>query len=558
LIGKNDNGLCMTSTSNRSLNIRHFAVSALLGMIAAAITLVLGIQIVIVSEQKALEDKAVSLVEILVKNNIAREAIFKHVKTLNGDLCSPAALMDLRQQLYRYHNIRDVVVFEAEKPVIECSALAGPLARPFQLTGTPRRNNVFPERRAWNEPALDFLPDDKLHHLVRDGRFGIIIDSHLMKEAASEFDWQLYVRKGDGQYSHHVYGNKELHSEFEKNDTLFGLSGKLISRACLGGDGYLCILVGRPVSQVIGKNRLTLVPGVILAAVAGLLGYRITRQAYASGLSTKGRIINAYRSADKKGFHCHYQPIVELATGRIVGCEVLARFKDRIGTIPPIEFIPIIEQAGNTWDFTETVMHRISEDFEALPVLPADFRVSINVYPADLDDDNFDRLQNSKVLNDLLQLGPKIVCEILETGFADSRSPTKALQYLKNSGVVIAIDDFGTGFSNLQQLKTLDADYLKIDKSFVDEISVGNGYVEGTFIPHIVSLATENKIDVIAEGIETAEQAPTLAKLGARFGQGYFFARPLPLQDFKALLKRNHEALDHPTSNTLGGFALVH
>ncbi len=515
---------------------RHLIASCLIGLIVTAITIALTIQIIIQSEKDNLKRSAAFFQQDVIRVGQAREAIFEFAKTLGNAPCSPDTLSAFRRQLYLHHVINDIVAFDPNAQLIVCSALAGVLQQPYAVPGTPRRNPVFPDRLAWNEPVLGFLPGEDLHHLMRDGSFGVVLNTRSLKEAFANEDWEVYVRNGEDEFSHHAFGG-DLYGDYETYRTSILPVEKVVVRVCVTDDHFLCMLLGRPILEVMRNQSLAFLPSIFLAMFLGLAGFGVTERHFARRDSVEGRVGRALRNRDAKTFFCHYQPVVDLGTGRIGGCEILARFKDEIGVLSPVDFIPVIEKTGQTWAFTELIMRTVLDDFASFGDLPPRFRLAVNVFPLDLAQDNLASLRESKELNGLMARGPQVVFEILETSMTEFGTTALAFQFLAQSGVEIAIDDFGTGFSNLEQLKAVDADYLKIDKTFVEEILGGRGTIAGSLVRHIVSLAAENGIRVVAEGVEQDEQAHALKDLGVGLGQGYLFSRPVPCEDFKILLR---------------------
>lgn len=231
----------------------------------------------------------------------------------------------------------------------------------------------------------------------------------------------------------------------------------------------------------------------------------------------------------------HYQPVVELAGQRIVKAEALVRWRHpRLGLVQPEAFIPLAEESGlivgiGDWVFRQAVRcaKRWSER------LQAPFQVSVNKSPA-----QFLPSARGGWLRALGQAGVSgdvIAVEITEGVLLDA-SPAvqeKLLAY-RDAGIQVAIDDFGTGYSSLAYLKMFDIDYLKIDQSFVRDITEDR--TNRTIAETIIVMAHKLGLKVIAEGIETREQLDLLARAGCDYGQGFLFSRPLPATGLDTLL----------------------
>ena len=234
---------------------------------------------------------------------------------------------------------------------------------------------------------------------------------------------------------------------------------------------------------------------------------------------------------------CHYQPMVALPSGSIVGCEVLARLQDGDNLIYPDAFIPALRRNKLTWQFDAMVSRKALHALAAaLPAQERPFSVALNFFPHNLKRDIVHpHLQ--AILGVLGRTDLHIHLEVTEYDFSKHLIPD--LRYLKTEGYSISIDDFGTGYSNLGVVKHIAPDYLKIDKSFVFEM--GDTTIRSSLIPEIIAIANAIGSTVVAEGIETQTQVMRLCALGVQYGQGYYFARPLALDALLTLLQENQQ-----------------
>jgi sensor c-di-GMP phosphodiesterase-like protein len=229
---------------------------------------------------------------------------------------------------------------------------------------------------------------------------------------------------------------------------------------------------------------------------------------------------------------CHYQPIMDLVSGKPIGCEVLARLRDGPQLLYPDHFIPALIADKRTWAFDAAVSTRALQELgAALPARGA-FKVALNFFPQNLLRDTIaPHLRAS--LDALGRSDLQIELEVTEYNFSPEIVPE--LQRLKADGYFVSIDDFGTGYSNLGVVKRVAPDFLKIDKSFVFEME--DASLRSSLIPEIIAIAQAVNSQVIAEGIENAAQAAQLRALGVPYGQGYYFAKPMPLEAFLAYLR---------------------
>lgn len=223
-----------------------------------------------------------------------------------------------------------------------------------------------------------------------------------------------------------------------------------------------------------------------------------------------------------------YQPKVDLKSGQVSGLEALIRWNSqRLGFVPPDEFIEIAEQAGFIEQVTDWVLNQVVLDILALRAQQIYLKPAVNLSTQDI--------QNRALLERLIQLldsnglsARDITLEITESDLvADAKVAIDNLQYLQDKGFGIAIDDFGTGYSSLAYLKHLPVSAIKIDKTFVLNLSTDTD--DQQIVHTVLSLSNVFNLEVVAEGVEDAEAMAILADWGCDTAQGYFISRPLPL-----------------------------
>lgn len=250
------------------------------------------------------------------------------------------------------------------------------------------------------------------------------------------------------------------------------------------------------------------------------------------------RLGNDLRNAlDDKQLKVYYQPIVELATGNIHKAEALLRWQHpKLGYIDPAEFIPIAEDNGTIreigdWVFTQSVMQVKSLS----SAYGLDFQISVNKSPVQFMRDDRDHDYWIKELETMGLPGSAIVVEITERLLINNDTKiNKKLRAFHEAGMQVSIDDFGTGYSSLAYLIRFDIDYLKIDSSFISNLSPEAA--EYALCEAIVVMAHKLGVKVIAEGVETEQQRDLLMKIGCDYGQGYLFSRPLPAEKLEQML----------------------
>ncbi|MBC7453895.1 MAG: EAL domain-containing protein [Massilia sp.] len=253
-------------------------------------------------------------------------------------------------------------------------------------------------------------------------------------------------------------------------------------------------------------------------------------------------LINDLRAAiDGKQFVLYFQAIVELASGRICKVEALLRWQHpQRGLLGPDEFIAVAEETGliteiGDWVFREAV--RWAKRWTALVCEP--FQISINVSPVQFKSEGDAQEQAwLAYLEEMHFPATSVVLEITEGLLLDDNKKVKGkLRQYKQAGVQMAIDDFGTGYSSLSYLKKFDTDFLKIDRSFIRNLSTDPN--DRVLSEAIIMMAHQLGIKVIAEGVETQEQRNFLLAAGCDYAQGYLFSKPLPPQAFEQLLLEN-------------------
>jgi diguanylate cyclase (GGDEF)-like protein len=237
-------------------------------------------------------------------------------------------------------------------------------------------------------------------------------------------------------------------------------------------------------------------------------------------------------------FYLNYQPIISLCTGKMAGFEALVRWQHpQQGFISPGEFIPMAEETGlivpiGIWVLREAcqTMQSWVEKFPELKL-----RISVNLSVKQFRQPNLIEaidqiIEETKLNSEYLKL------EITETAIMDNaESANRLLKQLKTRKIKLSLDDFGTGYSSLSYLHRFHLDTLKIDRSFISNISDDRESLE--IVEAIVTLAHQLKMDVVAEGVETLMHFNQLRTLGIEFGQGYFFAKPLDTESAEAFIR---------------------
>ncbi|HEY3431718.1 MAG TPA: EAL domain-containing protein [Rhodocyclaceae bacterium] len=235
-------------------------------------------------------------------------------------------------------------------------------------------------------------------------------------------------------------------------------------------------------------------------------------------------------------FQVHYQPIVDLRSGRIVKAEALIRWQHpKQGLISPVTFIPLAEDLGMISEVGNWVFRTVVQQAKAWRDRGIDLQFSVNKSPRQFgaNDDADEWLQ---FLEETGLPPDRLVVEITEGLLLDAKDEImEQLDKLRRAGIQIAIDDFGTGYSALSYLQQFHIDYLKIDRSFIKDL--GENAADAALADAIVVMAHKLGIQVIAEGVETTLQRDWLINASCDYVQGYFYAKPLPPVEFERLVK---------------------
>ncbi|MBI3479604.1 MAG: EAL domain-containing protein [Nitrosomonadales bacterium] len=271
---------------------------------------------------------------------------------------------------------------------------------------------------------------------------------------------------------------------------------------------------------------------------AGRNGYRFFTQEMNRAVARRVGLENKLRQALKNGeLLLHYQPKVDLRSGEILAAEALVRWQHPVdGLIPPADFIPVAEETGMILKIGEWVLNeacRQNQQWRETGM--RGIVMAVNLSPVQFHERNLDETIQAALQRSGMPAG---ALEVEITESAMMRDPVQAiimLNKISSSGIKISVDDFGTGYSSLSYLKKFPIDELKIDQSFVRDLSVDKD--DAAIVRAVISMAKSLGLSVIAEGVETLEQLRFLEMFDCDKIQGYYFSNPLSADEFGALLK---------------------
>jgi diguanylate cyclase (GGDEF)-like protein len=349
------------------------------------------------------------------------------------------------------------------------------------------------------------------------------------------------ARLGGGMFAIAVaQGDQPLHLETIAGALLDAVAAPL--RFGADGVAYLSASVGISVYPDDGADSGALLASaehaMYLAKREGRGQFQYFTTSLQQQAAHKLKLTNELRMAlARRQLHVYYQPIVETATGRVRKAEALLRWEHpELGQVSPTTFIPLAEEAGliddiGDWVLGEAIasIERWHRKYDCL------IELSVNISPV-----QFERQGKLPWLDRILAMGAPSGCIAVEITegvlVSDAAQVARCLGALHQAGARVSIDDFGTGFSSLAYLKHFDVDYLKIDKSFIDQLAEDGS--DKALTEAIIGLAHRLGIEVIAEGVEHGAQRDLLAAFGCDYIQGWYYAQALPREAFEEYLER--------------------
>jgi diguanylate cyclase len=314
-----------------------------------------------------------------------------------------------------------------------------------------------------------------------------------------------------------------------------------------GTEVHTSASIGISVYPADGSDSETLIAHADEAMYFAKQAGRNSFQFFSSGMSVFSRErldleSELRRALPMKQFEVHYQPKVDVATGRMNSVEALLRWRHPTrGLVGPLEFIPIAEETGlmlsiGEWVLREACRQARQWQREGLPFL----RIAVNISPIHFRQSKFLEIVRSALLDNDLE--PQYLeIELTEKTVMDhAENSVNILKELSRMGVIVSIDDFGTGYSSMSYLRRFPIDTLKIDRSFIHDMTTNSD--AASIVRAIISLAHSLRLKVVAEGVETAEQLEQLRELGCDQFQGFYRSAALLPSEIGAFVKKSAEA----------------
>ncbi|XQW83531.1 EAL domain-containing protein [Thalassotalea piscium] len=441
--------------------------------------------------------------------------------------CTKENLFEMRKAQFESNDIKDIGFFENR--ILTCTTGVGLLDK-IVRESTP--DFIRDGHKYWIDKALLTFNQKVLGVIIQDKSYNIVLSfQSILKEYNQKNNYEI-ISVFDGKSSH-LYGQLGLYKNIGAKGEVHTISGLFIHYMEFCEEkGGICVAAEQQTFSGLLKFPILFV-FIIIFILSGVSALYLSDSLTQYFRSTRRRVKSGLSSGC---FTPHYQAIVDMRTGQVVGCELLARFEDKIGSLSPDEFIPVVADLNLSWTMTDYFIRQALNDFANISSSGKPFYLSINVFPKDINNGNILKgIELVKQLNPNLQ----VVFEITEDEQVSFDELTSTLAQLNKSPIKMSIDDFGTGYSNLSQLKHLDINTLKIDKSFVDEVETGA--IRSTLIPNIIAIADKLGADVIAEGVENELQVNVLLNMKIIYGQGWYYVKALPIEEFSSYLLLHSE-----------------
>jgi sensor c-di-GMP phosphodiesterase-like protein len=442
-----------------------------------------------------------------------------------ADKCTAELIEQMRTAQYGSNFAKDIG-FSLNNELL-CSTGLGILDKPFpEITPDVVTPMGF---KVWMNVPIKLFNFQQVGTVVKLGNFNIVLNAAEFKATDSDtYTNAIFMTLGDGSMVRLLGSPDTVLPDVHKTGSWFGMKGFYASKC--GSSNLICAVSQISMSKVLMAEK-RLIFGVVMLSLLSSVFITIFLKNYLTNLI---RFENRFlRNMNIDSLICYYQPVINLADGTIIGCEVLARWKDENGDIvPPDKFIPLVKNYKRTEYFTAMIIDKAFDEMRDIIKDNQSFKIAFNIFPVDFNYDSVNvLLKRYRTAYPDLQIN----IELTEDEIVEAPSIAQHINKLRKDGYIVSIDDFGTGYSSLSYLQEIKVDYIKIDRSFVKDLEVGS--IKSKLIPHIVSITRTVDAGIIVEGVENYEQLYYLKGLGIEYAQGYLFSKPVPSADFGRLMK---------------------
>lgn len=454
------------------------------------------------------------------------------INRFKGEPCSLEHLRQLQKVSYIHQYIQGI--FYLDNAVKPCELLRNTLSQKV-----PNSEFVTPGGyRVWLTSRYDLQTNDNMIAVSR-GKYMVMIDPDSMIDVLPHPAYPLHAAIISTRNHRVIASNYAIDPDIWQNalhtfQPVIEHNGVVYKQQLLPPVGGILLTwsTTNPIDNSWYHQLLFWLPvGLVLSALASFLMLRILRQLQSSHY----RILDAIKAGE---ITVHYQPIVALKSGRIIGAEALARWQQPDGHwLPPDMFIPLAEQTGVITQLTEHIVSSVFSEMGRWLAQHPEQHISINIAATDLYSSTLPALMSQQCARWGVEPS-QIAIELTERVLVSPEKALPVLQSYRQAGHPIYIDDFGVGYSSLSYLQELEVDTLKIDKCFVDTLACN------PVTAHIIEIAKSLNLSMVAEGIETECQRDWLVAHGVQSGQGWLYSPSLPKKAFMAWAQENRRQTD--------------
>jgi len=419
-----------------------------------------------------------------------------------------------------------------------CTTLVGRLARPVAASGTDLDLVTDTGQIYLVAYNMSLVAGDGHFKstIVRQGRFHTVINPKAMDSLFTMGqDVTRVVLPEGGSFPIHINPNlsgkwrRLLSGEWWVDTAAYQFDWQ--ERAFLSAQSvpktHFVIQSVLPLDEFLQHHRTHLMWAALVSVFVSLLTYGAATPLLRKLGNLEYRILKLLRS---ENLICMYQPMVDLGSGKLIGCDVLMRLRDADTIVYPEQALPAIVKRNLTWELDQLVVRTALRELgQGLPDT-CEINVAFNLFPDNISCKRLCALFESETHCAIWS--HRFNFELAVTEKVCQSAMLEELICLKRAGFLVSVDGFGSGYSNLGSIKNLSPNFLKIDKSFVHDME--DASLRSSLIPEIVGIAQAVGAALIAEGIENDVQRQMLHGHGVEFGQGYLFARPMPINEFLA------------------------
>lgn len=459
-------------------------------------------------------------------------------ETVTAAPCGAAYMRQMRRVAYLPDGLSEFLHVEGGRVI--CTLSAEHLETAFDL-GPPdfvRGDDV--QTSFWLDRDLAFTGLAGMSGtIVQRGAFATVIPpERVALHLPPWIDAEAVVVAPGGRWWHRA-GRSHLHQDVLIAGPGFawsGASGPAVRGTSCSTDGHYCISTRTHLADVAVHNPTMILLILVFAALSASWVARAVNGLIRRYWSFERRFL---RNLDASSLLCAYQPIFEISTGEITGCEVLVRWRDVDDSIVyPDAFLPIVARHGMMRRLTTLVVERAAKELGDR--LPSDIRlqVNVNIFPTELDARAIEEVfRPLRALSNRLT----VALEIIESDALPLELVQGEIETLRRAGYRIYLDDFGTGYSTIRHVAALDIDGVKLDKAFA---MAAEGSVMAEMLHHAIGMVRSAGRKVVVEGVETAARLQQLRDLSDRvdFVQGYHISRPLDIDGFVAFVRERKAA----------------